>query len=437
MSSIAQQLLVQVVLILMNAFFAATEIAVLSLNVTKLHRLEEEGEASAKRLIRLVEEPSGFLSTIQVGITLAGFLGSAFAADNFSEPLVNWVYYDLGITYFSVSVWKTLSVIFITILLSYFTLVFGELVPKRIGMQKSLEVAKISSKVVSVISIVLKPVVVFLSFSTNLILKLLHMKVEAEDEKVTEEDIRMLMNMGKKHGVIGTEEQQWIENVFEFNDISVKETMTCTLDLVAIPHDATCDEVLNIIKESGLSRFPVYDEDLDHIVGMLNTRDFLLKLSTGTSVCLDELIRPAYFVPETIRAHSLFKDMQKKKIHFAVVVDEYGVTRGIITIEDLLECIVGNIYDEFDPAELPEIEQVDENVWRVAGSYNIWSLAEMLKIELPDSLEYSTVGGMVYSSLHMIPKDGSKLDVSIHGLKIHVEDIEEHRIKSVLIEKTE
>ena len=435
MDLIVQQLLLQLLLILVNAFFAATEIAVLSLNVTKLRKLEEEGALYAKKLIHLVEEPSGFLSTIQVGITLAGFLGSAFAADNFSGPLVDWIINGLGFHSISESVLDTLSVILITLILSYFTLVLGELVPKRIAMQKPLEVAKVSSNVVGVISVVLKPVVAFLSLSTNGILRLLRMKTETEEELITEEDIRMMMNQGKKTGSIDSDEQQWIENVFEFDDISVKEAMTCTPDVVAIPYDSTNEEILSIITESGLSRFPVYDEDMNDILGILNTREFLLNLNSKECTCLEEIIRSAYFVPETIRAQSLFKDMQKKKVHIAVVVDEYGATSGIITMEDLIERIVGNIYDEFDPAEAADIEQLKDNLWRVSGSYNVWDLASLLEIEIPEDVEYSTVGGMVFSCLHMIPKDGTKLDVEVNGVKIHVEQIEEHRIKSVLIEK--
>lgn len=435
MDSIVQQLLLQLLLILVNAFFAATEIAVISLNVTKLRKLEEEGVSYAKKLIHLVEEPSGFLSTIQVGITLAGFLGSAFAADNFAEPLVDWITNGLGFHAIPLSVLEPLSVILITLILSYFTLILGELVPKRIAMQKPLEVAKVSSNIVGVISGILKPVVAFLSLSTNCVLRLLRMKTETEEEMVTEEDIRMMMNQGKKTGAIDSDEQQWIENVFEFDDISVKEAMTCTPDVVAIPYDSTNEEIISIITESGLSRFPVYDEDMNDILGILNTRDFLINLNSKEFTSMEEFIRPAYFVPETIRAQSLFKDMQKKKVHIAVVVDEYGATSGIITMEDLIERIVGNIYDEFDPAETADMEQLNDNLWRVSGSYNIWDLANLLEIEIPEDVEYSTVGGMVFSCLHMIPKDGTKLDVEINGIKIHVEQIEDHRIKSVLIEK--
>lgn len=435
MDSMIPQLLLQLVLILVNAFFAATEIAILSLNVNKLRKMEEEGVAYAKKLIKLVEEPSGFLSTIQVGITLAGFLGSAFAADNFSARLVEWIYDDLQFTMFSRNLLDTLAVIIITLILSYFTLVLGELVPKRIALQKPLQIAKVACKVLSVISLFLKPVVAFLSLSTNGVLRLLGVRTEKVEDSVTEEDIRMMMDLGKKNGSIDSDEQKWIENVFEFDDITVKDAMTCSPDVISIPYHATTEEILEIITESGLSRFPVYKEDINDILGIMNTRDFLIGLNTKEVHCLEDIIRPAYFVPETIRAQSLFKDMQKKKIHIAVVVDEYGATSGIITMEDLVERIVGNIYDEFDPAESTDIEQIHENLWRVSGSYNVWDMAEQLDVEIPEDVQYCTVGGMVFSCLHMIPKDGSKLDVEVHGMKIHVEQIVDHRIKSVTIEK--
>lgn len=430
-------LLVQLILILVNAFFAATEIAVLSINVAKLHKLEEEGIGYAKKIRKLVEEPSGFLSTIQVGITLAGFLGSAFAADHFSEMLSTWVYHDLGFQSFAYETLDTLSIIVVTIILSYFTLVLGELVPKRVAMQKPLQVAKLSIKIVSVISVVLKPVVAFLSISTNIVLKILRVRTDVKEEAVTEEDIRLMMTMGQKAGSISRDEQELIENVFEFGDIRVKEAMICTPDIIAIPYDATDEEILELIIMSGRSRFPVYREDMNDIVGIINAREFLINMNTREFETIDDLIRNAYFVPETICAKKLFKDMQKDKIHIAIVVDEYGATSGIITLEDLLECIVGDIYDEFDSQEPNEIEKIKDNLWRVSGGYNIWELAKELEIRVPDDLEYSTVGGMVFSSLNMIPKDGSRIDVELDQIRIHVEEIIDHRIKSVLIEKKE
>ena len=435
MDSIGLQLLLQVFLILLNAFFAATEIAVISLNASKLRKMSEEGDKSASRLLKMVEEPSGFLSTIQVGITLAGFLGSAFAADNFSEYLVRWVYDDLKFTAIPERTLNTLSVIVITIILSYFTLIFGELVPKRIAMQKSLQVAKFSGTVVSGLSVIMRPVIWFLSFSTNCVLRLLRMKTEAEEDNVTEEEIRMMVELGGEKGAIDQEEQEWIQNVFDFGDTSVRDAMTHESDVVAFSIDEKPEVIIQTIQESGLSRYPVYEKDIHNVLGILSAREFLLNYSSPSPRPLKELLRPAYCVPETIHASQLFKDMQQKKLHIAVVVDEYGETCGIITMEDLLEEIVGNIYDEFDPAEAREIEQLEENLWRVSGSMRIDDLAEALDMELPEDDDYDTLGGMVFSCLHTIPADGTVLDVEVNGLSIHVDQLKERRIESALVRK--
>ena len=435
MDSIVGKLLLQVVLIGLNAFFAATEIAVVSLNTTKLKKMEEEGDKRATRLLKMVDAPSSFLSTIQIAITLSGFLGSAFAADSFSGYIVDWVYNGLGLTMIPQGVMNGFATVVTTIILSYFSLVFGELVPKRIAMQKSFQVACFTSGVVSAVATVVRPVIWLLSVSTNGVLKLLHMKVEAEEETVTEEEIRMMVDAGGQKGTIDQEEQEWIENVFRFDDISVREAMTRTADVEAFSLDATDEEIIHTIRETGLSRYPVYNEDINDIVGILNARDFLLERGAEHPRSLKELLRNAYFVPESIHADDLFQDMQTKKVHIAVVIDEYGQTAGIITIEDLLEEIVGNIYDEFDPAEKPEMEKLEENLWRVNGGVFIGDLAEELEMDIPEDEDYDTLGGMIFSCLHTIPADGSQFDVQVNGLDIHVEKIEDRRIEEALIRK--
>lgn len=435
MSNLPQQLFIQILLILINAFFAAAEIAVISLNYNQLKKLSEEGDRIAPKLLKLIEQPSGFLSTIQIGITLAGFLGSAFAAEGFSRYLVSFVYYDLNFTLLSTNVLDTISVILITIILSYFTLVFGELVPKRIAMQKPLEIAKISCNVISSISVVMHPIIVFLSASTNLILRILRLKTETGENSVTEEEIRMMIEIGSEKGTINEDEQEWIENVFEFGDTSVRDAMTLEMNVVSFPIDAPEDQILQTIQKTGLSRFPVYKENINNILGILNARDFLINQINKKNKPIEDLLRPAYFVPESIHTDQLFKDMQKKKIHISIVIDEYGETSGIITMEDLLEEIVGNIYDEFDPAEKPEIEKLEPNLWKVSGSLDIETLAEELDISIPETDDYDTVGGMVISCLHTIPKDGTILDVKVNGLSIHVEKISDRRIQQTLIKK--
>ena len=437
MNSILPQLLLQVILILLNAFFAAAEIAVISLNASKLRKSAEDGDKTCARLLKLVEEPSGFLSTIQIGITLAGFLGSAFAADNFSGYLVDWVYKDLGFHSLPVSVLDTLSVIVITIILSYFTLIFGELVPKRIAMQKSFAVAKFVYRVVSFVALIMKPAVAFLSLSTNLVLKMFGMKTEAEEETVTEDEIRLMVELGEENGSIDSDEKEWIQNVLEFNDTIVRNCMTDESEIIAISADATDEEITQLITESGTSRYPVYQNDLHDIIGVLNARTFLLSRANGEKTNIRKLLRPAYFIPETVHASTLFRDMQKQKLHIAIVVDEYGDTSGIVTLEDLVEEIFGNIYDEFDENEPAEIEQLKENLWRVTGTADVDDIAKELDIDLPESSDYTTLGGMVFSNLKTIPKDGTTVDLDVGDIHIHVDAISRRRIQSALVSKVE
>lgn len=433
MQTIVFQLLVQVVLILINAFFAATEIAVISLNANKLRKLEEEGDKLAPKLLHMVEDSSGFLSTIQIAITLSGFLGAAFAGDAFAEYLTAWLL-SLGVG-IPASVLDTISLVVVTIILSYFTLVFGELVPKRIAMQKSMEMARLSCRVVSAIATIAKPVVKLLSLSTNGVLRLLRMKTDVEEEQVTEDEIRMMIDLGNESGSINEDEKELLHNVFDFSDQTVSDVMTHAADVESISVDATREEVLDTIRSTGLSRFPVYGEDESDILGVLNTRDFLVDWVSDGTKSVRDLMRPAYLVPESLSADDLLRDMQIKKIHLAVVLDEYGELAGVITVEDLLEEIVGNIYDEFDPAEPQELEQLGENLWRVSGSLSVEDLAEELDMELPEDEDYDTVGGMLLSCLRTIPEDGSRPLVQVHGLELQAEKVEDHRIRSVLVRK--
>lgn len=437
MNSIPRQLLLQLILILFNAFFAMTEIAVISLNSAKLKKLIDDGDKKAAKLLRLVEQPTGFLSTIQIGITLASLLGSAFAADSFSDGLVDWIYNGLGFHALSPATLNTIAVIIITIILSYFTLILGELVPKRIAMQKPYQVAKFAYGVVSVVMVIMKPVVWFLSISTTGVLKIFRIKNEVVEETVTEDEIRMMADIGEEKGTIDSEERELIDNVFEFGDTIVRESMTGVTDIVAFSLRDSTEQIEETIRTSGLSRFPVYDEDIDDIVGVLNSRDFLLARAGCKEPDIRSMLRPAYFVPETIKISVLFKDMQKKKTHLALVVGEFGETSGLVTMEDLIEELVGNIYDEFDPYEVPEIEKISDNLWRASGSVSVDTVARELDIDIPEDAEYDTLGGMVLSCLHTIPVDGTQIQVEVNGLLVRVEQIEGRRIREATISKIE
>ena len=429
------KLILLAVLILINAFFAAAEIAVISLSETRLRRQAEGGDKKAEKLLKLTQAPDHFLSAIQIAITLAGFLSSAFAADSFSDPLVKWLVEKQGVTALDPAALNDLMVVLITIVLSYFSLVLGELVPKRIAMKKTEWVARSTVGAVSVMAAVFRPVIWLLSKSTNGALRLLHIDPRADQEDVSEDEIRMMVDLGEERGAIETSEKELIENIFEFNNTTAEDVMVHRTDMVMVWAQDTNEDIINAILASGRSRFPVYEEDADHIVGVLNTRDFLLSAQEDQPKPLADLLRPAYFVPESVRTDVLFRDMQSKKVHMAIVVDEYGGTSGLVTMEDLLEEIVGNIYDEFDPLEEKDIEQVEPGVWTVSGSCELERIAEALEVEFPEEEESDTLGGLVFAQLSVIPEDGSQLEVDACGLHIKVLNFTDRRVEQALVSK--
>ena len=422
-------LLIQVFLIAVNAFFAAAEIAVVSLSETKLRHKAEEGDKTSQKLLKMILEPSGFLSTIQIAITLAGFLGSAFAADNFAAPLVSVIRDRWGFTLISRGTLNTLCVVFITLVLSYFTLVFGELVPKRVAMKEPEKVARAVAGIIDGTAKITKPVVWLLIKSVNGVLRLFGIDPAANEEEVTEDEIRMMVDMGEEKGAIEGNERDMIENIFEFNNMTAADCMTHRTDVTALQVDAGNKEIMKTILESGLSRFPVYGEDLDDVLGTFTTRDYLLALSTGGKKTLREILRPAYFVPESVRTDVLFRDMQKNKTHIAIVVDEYGGTSGLITMEDLLEEIVGNIYDEYDPPLPQEIQKIGENQYRIAGGALIEVINDALGLELPTGAGFESLGGLIFSRMMTIPKDGTHPVVECFGLRIRCEEIVDRRVE--------
>lgn len=423
-------LLLQLILILVNGWFAATEVAVLSVNEAKLRHDAEEGDKKAEQLLQLSESPNKFLSTIQVCITLAGFLGSAFAADQFASRLAGALE---GVIALDTATLNSICVVIITLILSFFTLVFGELVPKRIAMHHPDKFARMSLAVLKACSVAFKPIVWLLSASTNGVLRLMGIDPNAEQEEVTEEEIRMMVDMGGETGAIEEAEKEMIENIFEFNNLSAEDVMTHRTDVFSIWVGDDRETILKTIRESGLSRFPVYDKDMDDIVGVLSARSFLMNDALESPRPIGELIREAYFVPETVQADALFRDMQKKRIHMAIVVDEYGGMSGIVTMEDLLEEIVGNIYDETDHKAEAEITQVSQDTWRITGTAPLEDVAEALNIDLPLEEEYDTLGGLIFSQFTTIPQDGATPEVDVDGLHIQVEKIEDHRVEAALV----
>ena len=437
MSSTIGSLLLQVVLILINAFFAASEIAVISLNEGKVRRQMENGDKKAGKLLRMVSEPTGFLSTIQVGITLAGFLGSAFAADNFSSGIATWLVETCHVTALSYAALQTLSVIVITLILSYFTLIFGELVPKRLAMRKPEKLASAVASTIIFFSKILKPIVWFLSISTNGVLRLFGVNPHEEEESVSEDEIRMMIDLGEESGTIESEEREMIDNIFEFNNTTAGDLMVHRKDMTVVWANDPSEDIHKTIVDSGFSRLPVCGEDTDDVLGILLTREYLLNVCSGSPKPLRDLLSPVHFVPETVHADALFRDMQQKKIHLAIVVDEYGGTAGLITLEDLLEEIVGNIYDETDEAEVLDITPLGENLWRVSGNCDLEDLSEALGVpyeEDPDA-SYTTLGGLIFSQLTQIPEDGNTPEILTDSLRIQVEKIQNHRVEWALVSK--
>ena len=407
-------LLVLAILIFVNAFFAAAEIAFISLNDAKIDKQAKEGNKKAKKIRKMLKEPSKFLATIQIGITLAGFLSSAFAADAFASelaPKLNSLI-NLGI-----NTWNTISIIIITLILSYFSLVFGELVPKRIAMKNPEKIAFGSIGVIRLIHIIASPIVNFLNFSTNSICKLFGIGPQ-DEETVTEEEIRMMVDVGEEKGSIEEEEKELINNVFEFNDKTVSEVMIHRTEVYAIEIGSNIEDILSELKEYKYSRIPVYEENIDNIVGVLFIKDLLAYAYTKKEVKIKKIMRPVYFVSESKPINEFFKEMQRDKQQLAIVLDEYGGTAGIITMEDIIEELVGNIFDEYDDVE-KEYEKIDDNT--------LFDLRKILEIDIPEG-DYDTLSGYLIELLGRIPQDDEKPVIETEKVTYKIEEYEEKRI---------
>lgn len=419
------QIIVLFVLIFLNAFFAMTEIAFISLNDAKISKQAKEGEKKAKQISKMLKNPSKFLATIQIGITLAGFLSSAFASDTFADKLApvleSWLPLGIGI-------WKGISIIIITMILSYFTLVFGELVPKRLAMKNHEKIAYATIGIIRAISIITAPFVKLLTFSTNVVSKFFGVN-ENEEETVTEEEIRMMVDVGEEKGTIEEEEKELINNIFEFNDKTVAEVMIHRKDVFAVDVNADIYEKLDSIDEYKYSRIPVYEETIDEIVGILYIKDLLKYITAHTKIEIKSIMREAYFVSEHKMINDLFKELQKNKTQMAIVLDEYGGTAGVITMEDILEELVGNIFDEYDEEEL-DYKKLDDNTFLINGSVSIYDLRKILNVEIEEG-EYDTLSGYLTEKLGRIPEDNEKPVIETPMVTYKIEEYEDKRIKMV------
>ena len=415
-------LVILAILIFVNAFFAAAEIAFISLNDAKIERQAKEGNKKARKIKKMLKEPSKFLATIQIGITLAGFLSSAFAADAFASELAPKLN---NLANLGIETWETISIIIITIILSYFSLVLGELVPKRIGMKGAEKIASGTIGIISFINAITKPVVSFLNFSTNLVCKLFGVGPQ-DEETITEEEIRLMVDVGEEKGSIEEEEKEYINNVFEFNDKIVSEAMIHRTEVYAVDIHSTIDDILSELKEFKYSRIPVYDENIDNIVGVLFIKDLLAYLNTKKEAKISKVMRDPYFVSENKPLNEAFKQMQKNKQQLAIVLDEYGGTAGIITMEDMLEEIVGNIFDEYDDIE-KDYEEIDDNTFLISGSVSIYDLRKILEINIPEG-DYDTLSGYLIELLGRIPEDDEKPVIETPLVTYKIEEYEEKRI---------
>ena len=422
------QVVVLIILILVNGYFAASEIAFISLNDAKIAKQAKEGNKKAKQILKMLENPSRFLATIQIGITLAGFLSSAFASDAFASKLAPIL--NQWIPAVSIEIWQSISIIIITIILSFFTLVFGELVPKRLAMKHYEKISYMTIGVIRAIYVITVPFVKLLTISTNIVSKIFGVS-EKDEEIVTEEEIKMMVDEGEEKGSIKEEEKNLINNVFEFNDITVSEIMTHRTDIYAIDIDQNLNNLIEELDEYKYSRIPIYEESVDEIKGILYLKDLLKYLKNKDNIELKTIIHPAYFVAQSKTINEVFKELQKNNNQMAIVLDEYGGTAGLVTMEDILEELVGDIFDEYDEIE-KEYEKIDDNTYLISGNVTINDLNKILEITIPEG-DYETLSGYLQDMLGRIPEDEEKPIVETNDATYKIEEYEDKRILKVKV----
>ena len=426
--SLLLQIVIIIILTGINAFFSSAEMAIVSLNKNKLKILIEDGNKKAILLDNLLQEPSKFLSTIQVGITLAGFFASASAATGLSQYLSSALR-PLNIPYSN-----QISMILITFLLSYITLVFGELIPKRIALRNSEKIALSSIGVVVFISKLFSPFVKFLTFSTNLVLTILRMREDNIEEKVSKEELRSLVEVGKEHGVINETEQEMIENIIEFDEKIAREIMIPRTKVFLIDKNISIHELFENKEIEKYSRIPVYENEADNIIGILMVKDLMIEAYKKgfDNIKISDLVQEAYFVPETKNVNELFNEMQLEKKHITILIDEYGGFSGIVTLEDLIEEVMGNIDDEFDDEDL-SIHQISKNKYLVNGDVSLYDLNDNFHFEL-ESKYYDTLSGILIENLGYIPEDNENIEpITINGVIFKPQRVRNKKIEKVVM----
>lgn len=423
-------IIILVILILLNAFFAAVEIAFISLNDAKIQMQAKQGDKKAKSINKMLKNPSQFLATIQIGITLAGFLSSAFASDTFADKVVP-LFYSL-IPAISIGTWKSIVIILITVILSYFTLVFGELVPKRIAMKYAEKIAYASVSIIKFLSKITLPFVKLLTFSTNVVSKLFKVTGQ-EEENITEEEIRMMVDAGEEKGNIELQEKEMINNVFEFNDKIASEIMVPRKDVFALNMNMTLSKMIETLtQENKYSRIPVYKGTIDEIKGIVYVKDLITAKRRGNTK-VKHIMKQAYYVADTKPVNELFNEMRKNKKQLAIVIDEYGGTAGIVTMEDILEEIVGEIYDEYDDVEY-KYKKINKKTYVFDGNVAIYDLEKILDIKIPEG-DYDTLAGYLIDKTGKIPEKNEKLIYETKQATYKIEKVENKRIVKVKITK--
>jgi putative hemolysin len=421
------ELLIIAILILLNAFFVLAEYSLIRVRRTRIEQLVEEGNRGAKRVNRLISQPGRFLATIQIGVTFVGFLAAAVAGASVVEDLEG-VLDDIPALANSASI---IALLVVTLIVALITIVFGELVPRAIALAHAERLAIVFAAPIDVLGRILAPLVWLLTTLTNATARLVGVS-EQEQERVTPEELMILVERGSEQGVIEAEEQQMIGAVLELGQQRVHEVMVPRIDITALPVETPLDEMIRTIVAEGHSRIPIYEESIDNVVGILYAKDLLPLLSGGERPDLRTLLRTPLFVPESISVDDLLHNLQRRKVHIAIVLDEYGGTAGLVTIEDLIEEIVGEIQDEYDVEE-PMVERISDNEARIDGRASIDDLTETFGVDLDDEdkEQYDTVGGLVYHEIGGVPAVGDIVEVD--GLTLTVESTDGRRVGKVLV----
>ncbi|MFZ5352988.1 MAG: hemolysin family protein [Bacillota bacterium] len=425
------QMLIIFLLIGINAFFAASEMSIVSVRQSRIKPLVDDGNKAAIIVSKFLDEPSKLLATIQIGITFAGFLASAIGAQTLSSGLAELLR-SLNIPIVTQSA-GAIATFLVTSVIAFVTLVLGELVPKRLALERSEKIAMAVARIINGISKITSPAVKLLTISTNLIVKLFGASDAVNNNQITEEEIRLMINVGEEKGIFQETETDMINSIFEFDDTVAKEVMTPRTHIVAIDADTNLEEILDVIVAENFSRIPVYEESIDKIIGILYVKDLfgMIKRKMEWELSLKDIIRPAFFVPEYKKIDELFKEMQKSKTHIAIVIDEYGGTAGLITIEDLLEEIVGNIFDEYDDV-IVDYEKVDDSTYIINGMLSISEINDIMNLEMPEE-EFDTISGMILSLSGKIPEVGD--EVQFEDISFRIEEVDDKRISKIKIQK--